>query len=467
MLFNSYVFCLVFLPLVLIVWWLLPSKNTRLAFLTLASYVFYGWWDVRFVPLMILSTSADYIAGKMIHKTEDQRRRTLILIALLTINLGILAVFKYWDFIATNLNAAAHLAGHRPFVALFHLVLPVGISFYTFNSISYTIDIYRRRVEPARNFLEFATFVALFPHLVAGPIVRYSDLHEQFERVHRRLHTGEASVGVWFFVLGMAKKVIIADHIAAAFVQPLFVAPAALKAFGAWLAALAYTLQIYFDFSGYSDMAVGLALLLGFHFPQNFNSPYKALNISDFWRRWHMSLSFWLRDYLFIPLGGSRGTKLQTARNLLITMFLGGLWHGASWTFVIWGLFHGAGLAGHAIFKNAGLTVRRRWLATAITFLFVIIGWVLFRTDSIQSAGHVFAAMAGLRGVESVAAIRVLAMNKAMLLMLVGTALVFAAPNTWELHYPRSRKWAFVMAAVMILCVLDFATPSPFLYFQF
>ena len=180
-----------------------------------------------------------------------------------------------------------------------------------------------------------------------------------------------------------------------------------------------------------------------------------------------MSLSFWLRDYLFIPLGGSRGTRLQTARNLLITMFLGGLWHGASWTFVIWGLFHGALLAGHALFKNAGLLIKQKWLATGITFLFVVIGWVIFRTDSIQSAGHVLAAMAGLRGVESIGAIRILTASKAMLLMLAGILLIFFAPNTWELHYPRSRRWSLVLAALMLLCILDFATPSPFLYFQF
>lgn len=466
MLFNSYGFCLLFLPAVLAGWWLLPAPRARLGFLTLASYFFYGWWDWRFVPLMLASTTADFVAGGYIDRTNDPARRRICLVLLLGFNLGILAVFKYYDFFVGSLQGIGSLVGADVDLPLLHLVLPIGISFYTFNSISYTIDIYRGVLRPARGILEFSAFVAMFPHLVAGPIVRYADLAPQFAPIPDRPDRAAWLLGCWFFVLGMAKKVLIADLLAAQLVTPLWHQAGLLDAGEAWLAVLAYTLQIYFDFSGYSDMAIGLAFLLGFRFPQNFDAPYQSANISEFWRRWHMSLSFWLRDYLFIPLGGSQGSLLRTVLNLAIVMFLGGLWHGAAWTFVAWGLYHGVLLAGHALLRNRGWVPRARPLAVLCTFLAVMVGWVFFRSASLGEAWQLLGVMSGWRaGQGGNLALVTTPLAYGVLLLALGIA--WFLPDTWRLNLPRRRAWGFALAVLLVLCMLRFAAPSPFLYFQF
>jgi alginate O-acetyltransferase complex protein AlgI len=464
-LFNSYIFLLVFLPLTLAGWWLLPGRRARLLFLTVASYVFYGWWDYRFVPLMILSTSADFLAGAAIARSTDRRHRTVWLVLLLGFNLGILAVFKYFDFFAGTLNGIGRALGFAVDLPLMHLVLPVGISFYTFNSISYTIDVYRGRLRPARSFLEFSSFVAMFPHLVAGPIVRYADMGHQFENLERRPDSGEWVTGVWLLVIGMAKKVLVADVLAGGLVDPLWQQAMHLDTGEAWLATLGYTLQIYFDFSGYSDMAVGLAFLLGFKFPQNFDSPYQSRNVAEFWRRWHMSLSYWLRDYLYFPLGGSHGGGWRTARNLVVTMFLGGLWHGAAWTFVVWGLFHGGMLAAHARLRHLGFVPRSPVLARLATFLAVMIGWVFFRSRTLGEAGSMLATMSGLH--PGPGGFEYLVTPPILLLTAAALALVWFAPNTWAIRFPRSRPAALALAILLAICLLQFSVPSPFLYFQF
>ena len=465
MLFNSYIFLLVFLPLTLAGWWLLPGRRARLLFLTVASYVFYGWWDYRFVPLMILSTSADFLAGAAIARSTDRRHRTVWLVLLLVFNLGILAVFKYFDFFVGTLNGIGRALGFAVDLPLMHLVLPVGISFYTFNSISYTIDVYRGRLRPARSFLEFSSFVAMFPHLVAGPIVRYADMGHQFENLERRPDSGEWVTGLWLLVIGMAKKVLVADVLAGGLVDPLWQQAMHLDTSEAWLATLGYTLQIYFDFSGYSDMAVGLAFLLGFKFPQNFDSPYQSRNVAEFWRRWHMSLSYWLRDYLYFPLGGSHGGRWRTARNLVVTMFLGGLWHGAAWTFVVWGLFHGGLLAAHARLRHLGFVPRSPVLARLATFLAVMIGWVFFRSRSLGEAGSMLATMSGLR--PGPGGFEYLVTPPMLLLTAAALAVVWFAPNTWAIRFPRGRPAALALAILLAICLLQFAVPSPFLYFQF
>ena len=467
MLFNSYVFLFLFLPAVLAGWWTLPGRASRLVFLTLASYVFYGWWDYRFVPLMILSSSADLVAGWLVFRAGSLAWKQLWLALLLVFNLGLLGFFKYHDFLAENWNLLVRALGLDLELGLLHVVLPVGISFYTFNSISYTIDIYRGHIRPTRSVVAFSAFVAMFPHLVAGPIIRYADMDRQFANIPERPRSGEMAVGAWFFVMGMMKKVLVADVVAAEFVTPLFGQASTLGLLGSWTATLAYTVQIYFDFSGYSDMAVGLALFLGLRFPQNFNSPYKAENVSEFWRRWHMSLSFWLRDYLFIPLGGSRGTRGRTLANLTITMFLGGLWHGASWTFVLWGLYHGLLLVLHALFKAAGLVPRSKAVGIAVTFLAVMVGWVFFRSPTLADALSLLSAMAGGRGVEGLAGAAAIVWRPPTLVLLGATAAALAAPNTWEIRYPRTRLAAVALGAALFVCALQFAKPSPFLYFQF
>src|SRR6516165_7278911 len=407
MLFNSYIFLFGFLPCVLAGWWLLPRKPLRLAFLTGASWFFYAWWDWRYLPVLIGATSIDYVAGLWISRSEDERRRRLLLTASLTTNLGILAYFKYAGLFVDTLNGIGSGLGLPPDLATLHIVLPIGISFYTFNSMSYTIDIFRRRVEPTRNVLEYTTFVSLFPHLIAGPIVRFTDLAGQLRRLTPRLTSEQASLGVFFLSCGLVKKLLIADQLHP-YVTRLYSNHAHLGFLTGWAAAIGYSLQLYFDFSGYSDMAVGLAWLLGFRFPQNFNSPFKAENISDFWRRWHMSLSSWFRDYLFIPLGGSRCGTGRTVRNLVITMLLVGLWHGAAWTFIVWGLVHGAFLAGHAVLRRFGLTPRYVPLNRAITFLLVCGAFVIFRSPSLGVAGDILSSMAGLNGLDSSAALHAL-----------------------------------------------------------
>ncbi len=466
MLFNSYVFCLLFLPAALAGWWLLPTARARLGFLTLASYLFYGWWDWRFVPLMLASTTADYLAGGYIARTSDPPRRRACLVLLLGFNLGILAIFKYYDFFVGSLRGLGGLLGVEVPLPFLHLVLPIGISFYTFNSISYTIDIYRGVLKPAKSMLEFSTFVAMFPHLIAGPIVRYADLSPQFAQLPSRPGAAAWRMGCWFFVLGMVKKVLIADLLAAQLVTPLWRQVGLLDAGEAWVAVLAYTLQIYFDFSGYSDMALGLAFLLGFRFPQNFDAPYQSANISEFWRRWHMSLSFWLRDYLFIPLGGSRGSRLQTLRNLAIVMFLGGLWHGAAWTFVAWGLYHGLLLVGYSVCKQRGWVPRSRVLAVLCTFLAVMVGWVLFRSTSLADAGRMLGAMSGWSPGQG-GNVALVSTPLAWMVLLLALGVAWLVPDTWRLNFPRRPVWGVALALLLVLCLLRFATPSPFLYFQF
>jgi alginate O-acetyltransferase complex protein AlgI len=465
-LFNSYIFLFAFLPCTLLGWWLLPRKQLRLAFLTGASWFFYAWWDWRYLPVLILATSVDYVAGLWISRSEDEGRRRLLLAASLSTNVGILAYFKYAGFFVDSLNGIGSGIGLPPDLATLHIVLPIGISFYTFNSMSYTIDIFRRRIEPTRSVLEYTTFVALFPHLIAGPIVRFTDLAGQLRRLTPRLTSRYAALGVFFLSCGLVKKLLIADQLHP-YVSRLYLNHDQLGLLTGWAAAIGYSLQLYFDFSGYSDMAVGLAWLLGFRFPQNFNSPFKADNISDFWRRWHMSLSSWFRDYLFIPLGGSRHGSLRTVRNLVITMFLAGLWHGAAWTFVVWGLVHGFLLAAYAILRKAGLTLPWVWLNRTCTFLLVCAAFVIFRSPSLRVAGNILASMIGLNGLDTHTQIDALLPGTFLLMIAALLLFVNLAPNTWQIKL-RPRLWqgiAFGTAAA--LAIMTISQPHPFIYFQF
>ncbi|HTK96326.1 MAG TPA: MBOAT family O-acyltransferase [Terriglobales bacterium] len=464
MLFNSYIFIFVFLPIVLVGWWSVRKNAPRLAFLTLASYVFYGWWDWRFLPLMWISTGVDWLAGQKIAASDDPGYRKRWLAVSMTFNLAILGFFKYYGFFASSVNEVALHMGKAEWIPTLNIILPIGISFYTFNSMSYTIDIYRRIVKPAKSFLHYSTFVALFPHLIAGPIVRYSDIEDQLNDLKTRLPWDEAATGIYFFVAGMAKKLLIADQLAGP-VNAYFAAPAGQGAFPAWLGVLGYTFQIYFDFSAYSDMAVGLAHLLGIQFPMNFNSPYKAVNISDFWRRWHISLSTWLRDYLFIPLGGSRKGVARTALNLFITMFLGGLWHGANWTFVCWGLYHGVLLAGYHLLRDRGLVPKSEWASRAVTFLMVVFGWVFFRSATLTQAMGIFGEMFGRAGLGDLHLARVNGFYLGMILF--SWAVANFAPNTWEIKFEPKPRYAYALAVLLVWTILLLQKESPFLYFQF
>src|SRR5215471_6193872 len=466
MLFNSYSFLFAFLPSVLVGRWALRHKNQRLMFLTLASWFFYAWWNWRFLPLLLSTTTVDYVAALAIHATEKQRRRNLWLIGSLTVNLALLGYFKYAGFFFSSLDGIGTALGAPVDLPALNILLPIGISFYTFNSMSYTIDVWRRRVTPTRHILEYTTFVALFPHLIAGPIVRFADLQGELRNPRTRLTSQAAGIGCYFFVCGLAKKLLLADQLSP-HVNRLFAHPHQLGFVSAWAAAIGYSLQLYFDFSGYSDMAVGLALLIGFRFPQNFNSPFKAVNVSDFWRRWHMSLSAWFRDYLFIPLGGSRRGPRRTVVNLLITMFLAGLWHGAWWTFVVWGLVHGAALGVHGVLKRAGMTPRSTIVNRVLTFAFVIAAFVIFRAPNLHVAGAILSRMAGSAGVESLSTMQALLPGRFILLLLGLLAFVQLAPNTWQIRLKPRFVYGLATGVAAAVAVMSIAVPHPFIYFQF
>ena len=466
MLFNSYEFMLLFLPIVLLFWWSPKvGLTTRLVGLTLASYLFYGWWDYRFVGLLMLSTVVDYFAGKRLHESTDDQRRRFWLGVSLASNLGLLAFFKYCGFFAESWNAVADWLRTGGSIPVPQIILPVGISFYTFQTLSYSIDIFRREAEPARSFWHFAAYVSLFPQLIAGPIVRYGELEEQLANIPDKVDWDRFAYGIFFFVGGMAQKLLLADIIAEK-INPLLVDYSQLQLVGSWYAMLGYSLQLYFDFAGYSNMAVGLGMMLGFSFPQNFNSPYCSNSIADFWRRWHMTLSFWLRDYLFIPLGGSRRGNLLTLRNLVIVMFLGGLWHGAGWTFVVWGLFHGCLLGAHATLRRVTKIQLPRLLSIAITFVCVVFGWAIFRSTDMTMAMSLWESMLGLRGIESdlkaaVQGVTGMGLLSAML------AICWFAPNMWSIRFRPNLFYLSALSFTMVICVLRFDSDSPFLYFQF
>ena len=466
MLFNSYEFLFLLLPAVLAGYYLFLPKTWRHGWLALASYVFYGWWDYRFCGLLLLTTTIDYVAGGRIAAARSPAAKKRWLLASVCSDLSILGFFKYYDLGAETVNALAQALGaNSGLLPLLHLVLPVGISFYTFQAMSYSIDIYRGHARPARSFVDFACYVSLFPQLVAGPIVRYHELDCQ---LRERSHTwAKAGAGIVLFVLGLAKKVLLADAVAP--MAAWGFAQESIGLAGAWSSLLAYTLQIYFDFSGYSDMAVGLGLMLGFRFPQNFNSPYKSASITEFWRRWHISLSSWLRDYLYVPLGGNRRGPVRTYVNLFLTMLLGGLWHGANWTFMLWGAYHGLLLAAERMRGKRGLTwALPRPLQVAFTFVLVMFGWVLFRAPTLTEAGRMFAGLAGLNGWGAAWPLAGSgALNWGMLGL--GSGVALAARNTWEIRWRPSIWLAAVLLALFALCVATFLvnTSSPFLYFQF
>lgn len=458
MLFNSYVFLIFFLPITLLGYYVF-FRSCRLQFLTLMSYIFYGWWDVRFLPLLWISTVLDYEVGRRLGLTEDPRRRRRLVLVSIIGNLGILGFFKYFRLAAETAN---FLAG-RQLLPAWHIVLPVGISFYTFQTLSYSIDVYRRQIQPARNFKEFCWYVAFFPQLVAGPIVRYSDLESQLR--YRNHSVEKFAQGCSFIVVGLAKKVLLADTMAM-IADPMFNS-SSLAVLDCWLGVLAYYLQIYFDFSGYSDMAVGLGLLFGFEFKQNFNSPYQSKSIREFWTRWHISLSTWLRDYLYIPLGGNRKGIRRTFFNLALTMLLGGLWHGAQWTFVVWGAYHGLLLAVERLLgdRNPVLKLPESMQRLACQML-VLVGWVFFRCNTVARAADWLRTMVGLAHRSAV----IYAPPAWLFLAVAGClAVTQCCRNTFEIHWVYTPQRAILMTLLLGWCFVVILTQnySPFLYFQF
>ncbi len=394
MIFPTVEFAAFFVIVLVVSWTLMPYPKAWKPFILAASYVFYGYADWRFTALLAASTVANQAAGQAMVVTAWADRRRAILIVIVVFNVGLLGVFKYFDFFIESVNRVLTTMGLEAPLPLLGLVLPIGISFFTFQAISYVVDISRGVIAPA-SLMDFAIYEAFFPHLVAGPIVRAREFLPQL-RSPRNRSAIPAGPAVFLIAGGLFKKIVLADLLATQIVDPVFAVPSAHSALEVWVAIYAYAVQIYCDFSAYTDMAIGLALLLGFRFPQNFDRPYIARSLQDFWRRWHMTLSRWLRDYVYFPLGGSRGSSLMTYRNLMLTMLIGGLWHGANWTFVIWGGIHGTGLALERWWRarrdvaSASSPVRTglrtRVLLVLITFNVVCFAWVFFRARDLPTA---------------------------------------------------------------------------------
>ena len=384
MAFNSLEFAL-FLPVFLLIFYSVCTRERlRDILLLVASYIFYMSWYWQYAGLIVLSTIVDYFLGRRLGQEENQSKRKFLLITSLVVNLGILGIFKYYNFFFDASKTAFGFFGIE-IPDLYHqLLLPVGISFYTFQTLSYTIDVYRKHIDPEKSFTKFAVFVAFFPQLVAGPIVRAKDFLPQINKPTHVL-AKDWELGIQMIFIGLFKKIIIADLLAYLAVDAIFENPSAYSSFDLIMGLYAYTFQIYCDFSGYSDIAIGLAMLMGFHLPINFNRPYLAQSPSDFWKRWHISLSSWLRDYLYISLGGNRGTRWFTARNLMLTMVLGGLWHGAAYNFILWGAFHGLILV---LSRNVIIEEKiggRMLTKMVVNFHLVVFGWLLFRVTDMSN----------------------------------------------------------------------------------
>lgn len=488
MLFNSAEFLFVFLPAALVLFFLLARINGAWAIssLGLVSLMFYSWWDIRFLPALLISVVMNFLVGRLICRYRQYSRP--ILVIGITLNLSALALFKYADFFISTANT---LSGSG--YALMGMVLPLGISFFTFTQIAFLVDAHRG-IASEPSFAKYLLFVTYFPHLIAGPILHHQQMIPQFGNPQIfRLRAESLSVGLSMLTIGMFKKVILADHFAE-YANPVFNAGVGVGQLGfaeAWAGALAYSLQLYFDFSGYSDMAIGLSRLFNIDLPTNFNSPYKATNIISFWRRWHISLSTFLRDYLYIPLGGNRHGTMLRYLNLFLTMLLGGLWHGANWTFVVWGALHGAMLA----INHGYHALRRRceWLtlpspvALCITLLAVVLAWVAFRADTLDTAMNMWQVMLSLPEADnwlqtSASGIR---LDRAAYGIVVGLAIVLLLPNTQEFMskywrnsndstiYSSRITWTpavvlgITFGVIFSLVVMSFGHVSEFLYFRF
>jgi alginate O-acetyltransferase complex protein AlgI len=512
MVFSSHVFVFYFLPLTLLLYYAAPWRGRHLV-LTLLSYLFYGWANPLFVVLLLFSTAVDYLCGLVIvgsgplwlgrlaklrvkpssagerslgngppsnrwsrqlvslepGTARTRKQRSAVIVSVCT-NLALLAFFKYFNFGVASydtLLTALGLDGLRLDLAL-RITLPLGISFYTFQSMSYTIDVYRGHAAPLRSFIDFACYVSMFPQLVAGPVIRFSEVADQLRG--RTCTATKFARGVAFLSVGLAKKILLANPCGQ--IADLAFDAGSRGALDAWYGLVAYSFQIYYDFSAYSDMAIGLGLMLGFVFPKNFDSPYRSASITEFWRRWHISLSSWLRDYLYVPLGGSRHGPRRTYVNLLLVMLLGGLWHGAAWTFVIWGGLHGALLAlERARDKTALYSRLPRPVRVGATFILVSIGWVFFRADDLGEALRYLQSMLGLSAVEPSRAVLAGVMYQPYLAGTVAVAalVTWSCPQTWDWtrRLTAPRAGLVVAALVTALALLSTQAYNPFIYFIF
>ena len=469
MLFPTLTFGIFFLIVFTLAWALKGSNEWRKIVLLVASWIFYGWWDVRFVALLIASGLFNWGVGRLVASAGDDEKRRKLFVALgVAANLAVLGWFKYYGFFMEQAEALLRSLGWGRDFAIMQVILPVGISFFTFQGISYIVDVYRRQTQPA-GLLDMTLMMSFFPHLVAGPIVRPSHLIPQFQRVPD-LARGMVAMGLLLIVWGLFKKAVIASELATNFVDPVFFDPAAHSSLDLLLAAYGYAVQIYCDFSAYTDMAIGLAALLGYRFPHNFNQPYRARSLQDFWRRWHISLSSWLRDYLYIPLGGSRHGLPRLTFALMTTMLLGGLWHGASWNFVIWGALHGGVLAAERLWRDyrpEGWRQLPPVFGILVTFHIVTLSWIFFRSSTFEGA------LAFLGGIASGSWSTSILTPLGLGLIVLGMTLHFLpADGTRRLALRvRTMPAALVgLATGLAILVIDAMRPegvAPFIYYQF
>lgn len=473
MVFSSAIFLFIFLPVVLILYYLLPSR-WRNALLLAASILFYTWGEPRFILILLASVTADYFVARAMDKRDGRARKQWLILSII-LNLGLLAYFKYANFFIDNVQQFYRLLGLEPF-AWHKVALPIGISFVTFQKISYMVDVYRRDHEPQRRWEILALYILMFPQLIAGPIIRYKDIVAQLQDRSANDTAENRMNGLFRFFVGLSKKVLIANVLAQQVDIIFATAPTDLATGTAWIGMLAYTLQIYFDFSGYSDMALGLGRLFGFSFPENFNFPYISQNFTEFWRRWHITLGSWMKDYLYIPLGGNRISTRRTYFNLVVVFLLSGLWHGAAWTFVVWGLYHGFFLVLDKLGFKDLLRKTGRIPAMLITFLFVMLGWVIFRSDSLTYAG----AYMGRLFTFSNVADGILLDARFITVLIAASLLAFSgllrsieqkANELFNRSHSRS-GWITIALILLLLYVLNGSALlaggfNPFIYFRF
>jgi alginate O-acetyltransferase complex protein AlgI len=479
LIFNSFEFIFLFLPIVFVVYFLLNKIHFTFSkvWLLLASLFFYSWWNPKYLPLILFSLFVNFAIGTYLGHADRKFRKAILTMGIL-LNVALLGYFKYYDFFITNINAIFSTQ-----FQVLHLLLPLGISFYTFQQIAYLVDSYRLETK-GYNFLNYGLFVTFFPQLIAGPIVHHSHVMDQFnDSANRKIHYKNISLGLLIFAIGMFKKVGIADTFAV-WANKGYSISESLTFVDAWITSLAYTFQLYFDFSGYSDMAIGAGLLFNIHLPMNFNSPYKALNIQDFWRRWHITLSSFLTKYIYIPLGGNRKGAIRTYINIFIVFFISGIWHGAGWTFIIWGTLHGLASIVNRLWSRAGLRMNKV-LAWFITFQFVNAAWVFFRAPSFEVAQNVFKGMLGLNGFALPEVLKghwlgqftqhfytfPLADDFSQVIIYLAGAFLIAvfAKNSIELKNNFRPNFAYVVfcAALLIYSVFQLQKVSEFLYFNF
>ncbi len=461
MVFSSLLFLFIFLPVFLTVYFILP-KSLRNLILFLASLMFYAWGEPVYVSIMIFSTVLDYTCGRIIDRFREHKLIPKLGLGLSLIgNLGMLGFFKYADFFISNTNAL--LGTHWD---LLRIALPIGISFYTFQTMSYTIDLYRGKIQVQKNIIAFGAYVAMFPQLIAGPIVTYATVEKELN--HREVTFEDFGLGAMRFIEGLGKKVLIANNIGLLWDQILNTPINNLSIIGAWLGAISFGLQLYFDFSGYSDMAIGLGRMLGFRFPENFNYPYIAKSVSDFWRRWHMTLTGWFREYVYIPLGGNRVSKPRFYLNILIVWFLTGFWHGAGWNFILWGLFFAVLMIIERSFLLKYLERLPSFISRFYLLFVVTISWVLFAHDSLDQAISYLKVMFGIGTNSFINTPSLYAITNFYVLIIIG--IVFATPLMNNLK-ARLNEWVvfafYVVTLFLSTAYLVDATFNPFLYFRF